>query len=382
MRITIDYTPALRQSAGIGRYTRGLIGALAALDRENEYTLFCAGRAAAGSAAAARATGAWPSNFRFRVVPFQARHLGIAWHRLHLPLPAEWLAGPADLFHSPDFTLPPLAAARAVVTVHDLSYLTVPECADPRLRTFLERSVPRAVRRAQRVLADSASTANDLNRLLGVPAEKISVVSAGIEARFEPVRDPTCLARVRTRYGLPEHFILGLGTLEPRKNFPALISAYGELQRRVTLPHDLVIVGGPGWLYEGIYAEARRQAAPERIHLPGFVADEDLPALYSLADVFAFPSLYEGFGIPPLEAMACGTPVICAGNSSLPEAVGEAALLVDATDVDALAEGLLALLTDGALRAGLVDAGLKRARRFSWSSAAAALLAAYRQAML
>jgi glycosyltransferase involved in cell wall biosynthesis len=379
VRITIDYTPALRQSAGIGRYTRGLVGALAALDRQNQYTLFCAGRAPG-----ADSTGAagWPSNFRVRVVPWQARHLGIAWHRLHLPLPAEWLAGPTDLFHSPDFTLPPLARARGVVTVHDLSFLTVPECADPRLRAFLERAVPGAVRRARRVLADSASTANDLNRLLGVPAEKISIVPAGIEARFQPVRDPACLARVRARYSLPERFILGLGTLEPRKNFVRLIQAYAELQRRAPLPQNLVIAGGPGWLYEGIYAEARRQAAPERICFPGFVADEDLPALYTLADAFAFPSLYEGFGIPPLEAMGCGTPVICANNSSLPEAVGDAALLVDATDVGGLAGGLLGLLGDGALRARLVTAGLARAGRFTWSDAAAGLLAAYRQAML
>ena len=375
MRITIDYTPALRQSAGIGRYTRGLIGALAGLDRENQYTLFCAGQAP-------NAVTGWPSNFRVRTVPWQARHLAIAWHRLHLPLPAECLAGAAELFHSPDFTLPPLARAHGVVTVHDLSFLTVPECADPRLRAFLEHAVPGAVRRARRVLANSASTANDLNRLLRVPAEKISIVSAGIEPHFHPVSDPASLARARARYHLPERFILGLGTLEPRKNFVGLIQAYAELQRRAALPQDLVIAGGPGWLYEGIYEEARRQVAPERICFPGFVADEDLPALYTLADAFAFPSLYEGFGIPPLEAMACGTPVICANNSSLPEAVGEAALLVDATDVNGLATGLFALLTDDGLRARQVIAGLARAGRFTWSAAAAGLLAAYRQAML
>ena len=374
MRVTIDYTPALRQSAGIGRYTRGLIGGLAALDQENQYTLFSAGEALSAEG--------WPPNFRVRVVPIQARHLGIAWHRLHLPLPADWLAGQADLFHSPDFTLPPLARAHGVVTVHDLSFLTVPECADPRLRVFLERSVPGAVRRARRVLADSANTANDLNRLLKVPAEKISVVEAGIEPRFQPVLDPAQLARVRARYCLPERFILGLGTLEPRKNFVGLIQAYAELQRLAPHPQDLVIAGGPGWLYEGIYAEARRLAQPERVCFPGFVADEDLPALYSLADAFAFPSLYEGFGIPPLEAMACGTPVICAGNSSLPEAVGDAALLVDATDTAGLAAGLQALLTDDGLRARLVNAGLARAASFSWSRAARALLGAYRQAMV
>jgi glycosyltransferase involved in cell wall biosynthesis len=374
VRVTIDYTPALRQSAGIGRYTRGLIRALAQIDHENNYTLFSAGQAPGAQG--------WPPNFSLRTVPVQARHLGIAWHRLHLPMPADWLAGPADLFHSPDFTLPPLARARGVVTVHDLSFLTVPECADPRLRAFLARAVPSAVRRARRVLADSGNTADDLNRLLGVPADKISVVQAGIEPRFEPVRDSDCLARVRARYQLPDHFILGLGTLEPRKNFAGLIRAYGALQQRAGVSQDLVIAGGPGWLYQGIYDEAKRQPLPMSIHFPGFVADEDLPALYSLADIFAFPSLYEGFGIPPLEAMACGTPVICANNSSLPEAVGDAALLIDARDEGALVDGLHTLVSDDRLRARLVRAGLARAGHFAWSGAASALLAAYRQAML
>ncbi|MCX7671132.1 MAG: glycosyltransferase, partial [Anaerolineae bacterium] len=160
MRVAIDYTPALRQGAGIGRYTRGLVAALAEVDRENCYILFSAGERppAAG----------WPAGFTCRHSPVPARWLTIAWHRLHLPLPAELLTGACDLFHAPDFALPPLRRARGIVTVHDLSFLRLPECADPGLRAFLERVVPRSVARAARVLADSESTRRDLMTLLGV----------------------------------------------------------------------------------------------------------------------------------------------------------------------------------------------------------------------
>jgi glycosyltransferase involved in cell wall biosynthesis len=372
VHITIDYTQALRQGAGIGRYTRGLVDALAELDRVNTYTLFCAGQAPTRVD--------WPANFRVRVAPLPARWLSIGWHRLHLPVPAELLAGPCDVFHSPDFTLPPLARARGVVTVHDLSFIIVPDCADAKLRAYLNKAVPRSVRRATRVLADSANTSSDLMRLLNVPAEKISVVQAGVEPRFQPIRDPSQLAAVRTRYRLPDHFILSVGTLEPRKNFARLIEAYAALRRETAPGVDvprLVIAGGPGWLYEDIYAEARRQEVTDSVCFTGFIADADLPALYSLADLFVFPSLYEGFGIPPLEAMACGVPVVCANNSSLPEAVDGAALLVNALDTAALTHAMSQVLVDPTIRARLIERGHAHATRFTWYAAARQLLSAY-----
>jgi glycosyltransferase involved in cell wall biosynthesis len=372
VHITIDYTQALRQGAGIGRYTRGLVDALAELDRDNTYTLFCAGQAPARTD--------WPANFRVRVVPISARWLGIGWHRLRLPAPAELLAGRCDIFHSPDFTLPPLARGRGVVTVHDLSFMTVPECADAKLRAYLNQTVPGAVRRAVRILADSENTRCDLVRLLHVPAAKISVVQAGVEPRFCPVQDAERLAAVRARYRLPEHFILSVGTLEPRKNFNRLIQAYAALRREAAPSGDvpgLVIAGGPGWLYEDIDAEAQRSGVADSVYFTGFVDDVDLPALYSLADLFVFPSLYEGFGIPPLEAMACGVPVVCADNSSLPEAVGDAALLVDAHDTAAMASAMACVLGDDALRTRLIARGHAQAARFTWHAAARQLLSAY-----
>ena len=372
MRITIDYTPALRQTAGIGRYTRGLVAALAEADRGNTYNLFCSGEAPD------RET--WPENFTVRVSNIPARWLTASWHRLHLPLPAERLAGDCDIFHSPDFSLPPLRSAHGVVTVHDLSFLRLPEHADPGLRDYLQKSVPLAVARAHRVLADSENTKRDLVELLKVAEDKISVVPAGVETRFRPVRDTVRLAEVRARYNLPEWFILSVGTLEPRKNLVRLIAAFAQMRRQTGLPHALVLAGKPGWLYQGIYDQVKQEGLQEHVLFPGFVADTDLPAVYTQADLLAFPSLYEGFGLPPLEAMACGTPVVCSNNSSLPEAVGSAALLVDATDVEGLADAMARVLGNAALRVRLGDLGRAQAARFTWQAAARKLLDAYQLA--
>jgi glycosyltransferase involved in cell wall biosynthesis len=168
-----------------------------------------------------------------------------------------------------------------------------------------------------------------------------------------------------------------VGTIEPRKNLSRLIAAYAQLRRQTGLPHALVIAGKEGWLFQGIYEQVTRECLTESVLFPGFVADADLPALYTLADVLAFPSLYEGFGLPPLEAMACGTPVVTSNNSSLPEAVGSAALLVDAEDTDGLAEAMARVLCDPSLQARLAELGQKQAARFTWPEAARRLLDAY-----
>jgi glycosyltransferase involved in cell wall biosynthesis len=372
VRIVIDYTPAVHQGAGIGRHTRGLVSALAPHATGHDVTLLVFGRPPD------RQTPVAPPGASVRVVPLPNRWLTLGWHRLGLPLPVEWLSGPADLYHASDFVLPPVRNARSLLTVHDLSFLTAPDCADAGLRAYLSRVVPRSVARASHVLADSESTRRDLIHLLGVPPDRVTVVYPGVEARFQPEQDAATLARVRQRYAIGDGpFVLGVGTLEPRKNWPALIRAWTRLRQAGGLPHRLVIAGGKGWLVEGIFAAA--QASPYRNDLlfTGFVDDADLPALYAAADVFAFPSRYEGFGIPVVEALACGTPVVCANNSSLPEAAGNAALLVAADDDTALAAALQRVIKDQALRRRLRAAGLAQAARFTWQSAAAALWQTY-----
>lgn len=370
MRISIDYTPALRQYAGIGRYTRNLTAALAEIDRENAYTLFCMG--------AAPESAAFPPNFRVRTTRVPSRWLTAGWHKLRLPLPVELLAGSSDIYHSMDFTLPPLHRARGVVTIHDLSYLRLPAVADPGLRNYLLQAVPRALTRAAHIVADSTHTKLDIQELLDVPAAKISVVPGGVETRFHPVHDTAQLASVRSRYGLPKKFILFVGTLEPRKNLPRLISAFGQARRGAALPHRLIIAGRQGWLFEEIYQRVETERLDDAVQFIGYTQDADLPALYTLADFVAFPSLYEGFGLPPLEAMACGTPVVTGDNSSLPEAVGDAALLVDVEDADALADALVRAATDESLRSRLSVLGPQQAAHFTWGAAAEKLMAVYR----
>lgn len=371
MRIVIDYTPAVFQSAGIGRHTRGLVQALAPIAGEHAVSLLVFGRPPAGPIPA-------PAGVRLRVVPIPNRWLTIGWHRLGAPIPVDWLAGPMDLYHASDFVLPPVRNACSLLTVHDLSFMTTPQCAEAGLRSFLNRVVPKAVARADHVLADSESTRSDLIRLLGAPADKVTVVYPGVEPRFCRQDNPSELQRVRARYGIGEGpFILGLGTLEPRKNWPALIRAWAQLRRGNKLTHRLVIGGGTGWLTEGIFEAVEASGFRSEIILTGFVADADLPTLYSAADVFVLPSLYEGFGIPVVEAMACGTPVVCADNSSLPEAAGDGALLVEALDEAALAAAIRRLVEDPTLHSQLQQRGLKQAQRFTWDAAARTLLRTY-----
>lgn len=375
MKIGIDYTAALKQSGGIGRYTRGLITTLARLDRQYDYTLM----ATLDAPLEGLQTFQSYANFSHKIYPLPERWMTISWHRFYLPVPVEWFAGPVDLFHSPNFILPPTRRAKTLLTVHDLSFIRHPQGAVDKLRRWLEKVVPRSLARADHVLADSESTRQDLIEIFRIPSENITVVGAGVEPRFQPITDPTTLDAVRQRYRLPpsKKFVLSLGTLEPRKNFTGLIQAYAESPVRET--HHLVIAGGKGWLYDDIFAAAESSPVADRIHLTGFVADEDLPALYSLADVFAFPSFYEGFGIPVIEAMACGTPVVCANNSCLPEVAGQSAIQITASDTLALAEALHRSTTDNLLRERMVREGFLQAQKFNWPAATQRLLSVYQR---
>ncbi len=371
MRIAIDYTSAVRQRGGIGRYTRELVQALAALDQANAYVLLVQDRPGRAEAPA--------TNFRVRATGLSEPWLTRLWQRLRLPLPVEVFTGPVDIFHSPDFVLPPTRrGTRTLLTVHDLSFIRDPDSASPALRAYLERVVPRSVARADHILADSAATRQDLLTLYGVPAEKVSVLYSGVNAAFRPVHDAALLAGVCARYGLRRPYILSLGTLQPRKNYIRLIRAFARACQSPALRDtQLVIAGGVGWLYEAIFAEVDRLGLRERVLFPGFVADADLPALYSAAALFVYPSLYEGFGLPVLEAMACGTPAVVSNASSLPEVAGDAALLVDPHDEAGLAQALEQALTDEGLRARLAARGLEQARRFTWAAAAGQLLRLY-----
>ncbi len=374
MRIAVDYTAAARQRFGVGRYARELIRAVLAQDAPHEYVVMT-GTAGLGERwrrekAHLRHLAAHPQHLRFRDLPLDDEWMARLWQRLRLPLPAEWLTGPVDLFYSPDFVLPPLRrGTRSMLTVHDLSFLRHPEAFTPALRDYLRTVVPRSVARADIVLADSEATRRDLIALLDLPPERVVTLYPGLSAGFTPTPGPDERGRLRRRYGVGGRpYILAVGTVQPRKNYVRLMAACDALADEA----ELVIVGQRGWLADPILAEAARRP---HVRMLGFVEDDDLAALYRQAVALAFPSLYEGFGLPPLEAMACGTPVVASTASSVPEVVGDAALLLDPTEISAWSEALARLLHDEALRARLRRAGLARARTFSWERAARRWLA-------
>jgi glycosyltransferase involved in cell wall biosynthesis len=286
------------------------------------------------------------------------------------------------VFHATEHLLPVLRQARSVFTLHDAAYLHYPQFHLPRNRLFLRLMMPRFLARADAVIAISEFTRRDAERIYGVRPERLHVIPEGVEARFRPIDDTEVLGQVRARWRLPEHFILCVGTIEPRKNLLTLIEAYAALLGRGEAQDvGLVIAGGKGWLYTEFYDRLRALGLEGRATLTGYVPDDDLPALINCAQVFAFPSVFEGFGLPPLEAMACGVPVVCSNASSLPEVVGEAGLLLDPRDTGAWVEGLRRLLVDGALRARLRAQGLARAAGFTWDAAARQTQAVY-QAVL
>ncbi|MCP4199629.1 MAG: glycosyltransferase family 4 protein [Proteobacteria bacterium] len=326
--------------------------------------------------AAPFARSTWPDAVSIKRLPLPDRYQTIVWYRLHLPFPVEWFTGPIDIYHAPNFLLPPVKSAKTLLTIHDLAFLVRPQYAHPDLQRFLSQVVPDSVARADHILADSEASKQDAMRLFDLPAGRITVIGAGVEPRFRP-ENHTGLAETRRSYGLDWPFVFSISTLEPRKNFDGLIRAFAQARRQGSFPHHLVIAGGKGWLYEDIFAEVERQNACDFVHFLGYVDDADLPALYNLADLFAFPSHYEGFGIPILEAMACGTAVLCTDTSSLPEIAGDAAYIVPSGDEPALIQGLMFLLTEEDARMAHAAKGPAKAAIWTWDTAAKRLLSVY-----
>jgi glycosyltransferase involved in cell wall biosynthesis len=296
-----------------------------------------------------------------------------------LPIPVEQWIGAVDLYHATDFVLPPVRPkTRTVLTVHDLSFVRAPEAASPALKAYLDVVVPRSVRRADHVLADSQATKDDLIALYNVVPEKVEVLLSGVNARFQPITDPAQITAVREKYQIgAAPFILSVGTVQPRKNYERLIAALAALPANLDV--HLVIAGGRGWLQGPIYAAVEKLGLQARVHFIGFADDDDLPTLYSAARCLAFPSLYEGFGLPVLEAFACGTPILTSNVSSLVEVAGDAALMVDPHSTDEITVALTRLLTDDSLRATLIARGVEQAKQFTWARAATQLQAVYRR---
>jgi glycosyltransferase involved in cell wall biosynthesis len=285
-----------------------------------------------------------------------------------------------DLLHTTDFIPPAFGIRRSVITVHDLNFLYYPQFLTAESHRYYNQQIEWAVWRADYILADSYATKSDLISLLGVPSDKITVVhlaadpvfsrKAGLEAH-----------RIAAQYELEPGYLLFVGTLEPRKNLPGLLQAYRFLLDRKVTSAPLVVVGAKGWLYDEVFQQVDTLRLREHVRFLHHVPDADLPGLYAAARVLATPSFYEGFGLPALEAMACGTPVVVANRASLPEVVGDAGLFVDPDDTYDIADKLARVLSDTALRQSMQHHGFSQASRFTWERTARATLAVYRQVL-
>lgn len=349
LRLAVDGAGLARPLAGVGTYTRRLVTSMAEQRPSAQLTVH--------APPGARLDGAGAG---VDVLPAPTLRL-LGRHAL-LPLAVRRVNAAAYLACTGSVPLGGVGCP-ALVTAHDLAIYRHPEWFPPGQGLSVKIVVPRSLRGADRVLAVSGHTARDVIELMGVPEERVRVVPLGVAAAFRPLPAEE-LVEARRRLGLPERFVLFLSTIEPRKNLPTLLDAWERLDPRPAL----VIAGGWGWRTDEI--RPRLERAGEGVRLLGAVGPEDLPALYGLATCLAHPAWYEGFGLTPLEAMACGTPVVVSNASSLPEVVGDAARLVDPGDVEAWTAALAEVLDDQALRAVMRARGLRRAARLTWTETA------------
>lgn len=361
--VVVDVSAAVNSKAGLGRYAESLVTHLRSTRIGPQLHLFYNRRPG----------GALPQSLV--TLPARRVSLGykpwrlIVWlaHLAHMPFDRLLPPGTA-VFHATEHLLLPLRDVPTVLTVHDLIFERFPQYHRRLNHFFLTRAMPLFARRATAIIAISQATRRDLITLYGVPADNIHVVYEAPAPHFRP-QPAAVVEAVRRRYGLPERYILTVGTIEPRKNLSRLLTAFARV-REQGLADALVIVGQRGWLYEGFFRRLAESPVRDAVILPGFVPDADLAAMYTGATVFALPSLYEGFGLPVLEAMACGAPVVAARAGALPEVGGDAALYVDPRDAEAIAEGLERCLRDAELRAEMRARGVQQAARFSWERTA------------
>lgn len=365
MRIAIDAHMIGERETGNETYTLNLIRGLLAQDDENQYLLYTT----------------HPEVLRARLPSEKARIVSL-WPtasllRIPLAMPLMVRKQDVSLLHV-NYIAPPYSPCPTVVTVHDLSFLLFPHFFTPRDRLLLSTLVPMSVQRAAKVIAVSQRTKEDLLEHYHLPEDKVAVTYEAASEVFRPLEERSVLTQWRERYGLHRPFILTLGNLQPRKNMVRLVMAYDRVRKR-GFTHQLVIAGQAHWRSSEIYRAVEEHGLEDEVLFTGYVPDSDLPLLYNAADLFVLISLYEGFGLPVLEAMACGIPVVASRTGSLPEVVGEAGLLVDPLDIEGISEAMAEVLSHPHLASQLKDRGLKRAANFSWHKTAKQTLDVYRE---
>jgi glycosyltransferase involved in cell wall biosynthesis len=376
MRILINTIPLLTPLSGVGHYVINLINSMMALKREHEYFFFYGNRVSSELrnyqsevyrlARVAFYSGILPQSAIYKLRRFSVRYL----------LSKDTY----DIYHETNYFPPGSITLPTISTIYDLSVNLYPQYHPiERVRMF-EKYFLTNLPYCRQIIAISNSTKNDLVRLTGYPEERITVSYPGYHSRFKVVGRASVSDYIKDRR-LPRKYILYLGTLEPRKNIQLLLSAYSLLEKTLRERYHLVLAGGKGWNYEEIFRSVDKLGIRSSIVFLGYVRDDEAPLLYNGASLFIYPSFYEGFGLPPLEAMACGCPVISANTSSLPEVVGDQGVMVDPHDEYDLRDKMEMLLTDNKARTRLKEYGLMRAHMFSWETCARQTLEVYRKAV-
>jgi len=366
------------RNAGVSRYTYTLLDGLGRLGGPFIYTAFVNGAEMAAAVASPLAGGdgvrlvssSWPTSH-----PAQR----ILWEQVALPRALRRVG--ADVFHSPVNVLPERLPCASVVTIHDLAVVRYPQYFRPTRRIYQQQFTQRSVRAATLIVAVSESTKRDLVEAMQAPADRVRVIHPSIDGDFQPTADPATLAAFRARHALPDRYLLFLGTLEPRKNLERLIEAYARLRALAPDAPQLVLAGAKGWYYEPLFALVRALGMERHVTFAGYVSREEQPLWYAAAEIFLYPSLYEGFGLPIAEALACGVPTITSNVSSMPEAAGPVAAQVDPQNTDELAYAMRDALLDTTLKARTERDGPAWARQFTAERMALAYQDVYREAV-
>ncbi|RJQ33529.1 MAG: glycosyltransferase family 1 protein [Actinobacteria bacterium] len=366
MKITIDASGALGNRTGVGNYIYNLVNNLCDIGQENQYQLY----------------------FNY-VRPKENPFIGFNQVKNRFPVkfsrylnkffPIEICTGKVDIFHGPNYFVPQKTKAKRVVTIHDLGFILYPDAMLGNDASYYLKKVPKLIEESDHVITISKSTKKDLIEQLGVAKEKISVTHMAAGEDFKPIDDKRRLKTTLNKYQLPDKYLLAVATLEPRKNISTLVKALSVLKKSKKLTQKLVVVGGSGWKSDSLSKEIKEYGLEDEIIFPGFIGQEDLPFIYNACSLFLFPSIYEGFGIPLLEALSCGKPCISSNTSSMPEVAGDAAILIDPLDANSWADNIVDLLENPAKEEDLSKKALIQTQKFSWQKTAKQTLLVYKQ---
>ncbi len=368
MKVNIDIQSAVTQRAGVGRYTRELVQNLCTTDPDINLALTYFDFKGQGSPVNI------PNAEQHAIRWFPGRIAQLAWKTLGWP-PFDAFAGEADVYHFPNFVLPPLRRGKSVVTIHDMAFMAYPDYAETKNVEYLNAHIKDTVTRADAIITVSQFSADEICRYLSVADDRVFPIHHGISDTFmRPDAETT--ASVLRNCGLDRPYLLTVGTVEPRKNLPFLVDVYERLE---DFDGDLVIAGGRGWKCDPIMERIEGSSRASTIRCLGYTDDAKLPALYAGAEAFVLTSFYEGFGFPPVESMACRTPVVSSTGGSLAEVLGDGAVLCDKFDANMWAEQIRRVLSDSEFRAALIERGVSKAASYRWKDAAAKTMEVYRQ---